>query len=643
MQNNLNNPVFNPNDSTTWRWNDPALANTIVSEAEARQIRQIAPQLGGVFTLLHTGDSGILPSLIDHNLNETQQLIARRAAIVVTAQQTYGIPIRNEQQAIDAHRQIDNFFGGFDNNMNLHPRQADLIHKTIDSRFAAREFLKGRNSLDNSLPSEGRRNTRRPLTITEAALVHFFKHIVEDIPYNVAQNRHDYLRVNLQAPLQTNDGTYVFIRHAFEYLVRMYEGIGADNPEILTLLNLLINNTAVTGAIKNAIIREISATKLGASLKHLQGITDEEAVWYINFLSGLVNGIRLQKPNNILDSQQNIITVFDVSKTDINIDNLCHAKTMANDRGALTNLATFIDYIRLVVNLINAGYQAVNAGCLNDLLDFQEGALALNFARSKKIDPNTLAQSLHIAITAPHNPAHSKENQAAYINLMTEAVSKYINGPHGFVEVMVPGFHNQPLAPVDFIRELFNNAAMSILLNRARVIGLNANAIACTLARSRGIEGTLLLLGFVLDIIGVNIQNINVQLINDFVSNQSGATDTLNKARNVHLNASSVARLMSCGNNHNNRLADLRVVIDLIEPQNRAAIRLEADAVNRYLALDGSPEKIHNYRVQNISRDMIIEAINLALRVDAARQVIARLPEDIRNPILAELNQQNAA
>lgn len=266
-QNNLNNRAFNPNDSNTWRWNDPALENTIVSEAEARQIRQIAPQFGGVFTLLHTDGSRILPSLVDHNLNETQQLIARRAAIVITAQQTHGIPIRNERQVMDAHRQIDSLFG----DIVLHPRQADLIHKTIDSCFAAREFRRGRNLLDSNIPEGNYPN--RAEVITEAALIRFFKHIVEDIPHDIVPNRDDYIRVDLTTFLRNHDNTYVFIRHAFDYLARMYNGISPNNcpnnSETLMLLNRLINNTAVTGAIKNAIIKEISANNLGASLKHL--------------------------------------------------------------------------------------------------------------------------------------------------------------------------------------------------------------------------------------------------------------------------------------------------------------------------------------------------------------------------------------
>lgn len=388
-----------------------------------------------------------------------------------------------------------------------------------------------------------------------------------------------------------------------------------------------------------------------------------------------MNGIGKTITNEILNDQRNVRTIFEASKTDINIENLCHARTMVNNRKALIDLPSFINYIQYVVNLINApDSQDVDAGCLNDLLGFEEGALALNFARSEKLDPNTLAKSLHLAINNSNNLAHSKESKAAYINLMTEVVSQYrpsgiASAGYQLLEAMSP--KNQPNR-VDFIKELFNDLAISILLNRARVIGLNANVIVVIL-KNREVNESLLLLDFVLDIIGANIQKVNGQLMNIIISTDSKeATNILNQAHNANLNASSVARLMSCSNTYNDVIANLKVVIDLIQPQKQAAIRLEADAVNRYLALDGSPERIDADRTQKIGRERIIATINQALEAqDAAIQgqvtmiqmlpahlraqfiaqlpeemrnaLIARLPENIRNPILAALNPQNAA
>lgn len=681
-QNNLNNRVFNPNDDTTWRWNDPALANTIVSEAEARQIRQIAPQFGGVFTLLHTDGSRILPSLIDHSLNNNQQLIARRAAIIITAQQTHGIPVRNIRQAVDAHRQIDSFFGEFDNNIVLHPRQADLIHKTIDSCFAAREFRRGRNLLDSNIPEGNYPN--RAEVITEAALIRFFKHMVEDIPYDIVPNRYDYIRVDLRTFLRNHNNTYVFIRHAFEYLVGMYKGIGSNNRGALMLLNRLINNEGVTGAIKNAIIANIPAVKLGASLKHLQGITDEEAVCYINFLSGLVNGIGLITTNQLLDLGKGVRAILAISKTNIRVENLSYAITIASNEGVpnrLNDINTIIDYIQLINNLINTpSSQEVDARCLNTLLSFQEGALALRASAIyysplfKDENGRMLAKALHTAITDGKRPADSKESQVAYINLITEVINQYLYNATSYTRIVKVGWAillgvEQGYADIEnFLKRVLNRQDMCIVLNTARVLRLNASSISSIIARSQDIENNLILLNFVLDIVDANTQRGSAAMMNDFIAKQNEAMDTLNKACNIKINAISIARLMSCSNTHNDRIANLKVAIDLIEPQNQ----LKADEVNRYLALDGSPERINADRTQKIGRERIIATINQALEAqDAAIQgqvtmiqmlpahlraqfiaqlpeemrnaLIARLPENIRNPIIAALNPQNAA
>lgn len=635
MQNNLNNRVFNPNDHTSWRWNDPVLANTPISEAEARQITQIARQLGGVITLLHTEGSRILPSLIEHNLNEAQQLIARRAAIVITAQQTHGIPLKNELQAIDAHRQIDSFFEGLGDNINLHPRQTGLIHKVIDSYFAAKEFRKGRLNLDSNIPSQ--KNLQKRGEISEPALIQFFKHIVENIPSDLSENRpgklsenrYDYIRTDLKNPLQNNRETYVFINKAFDYLVQIYNGINytnfqKENQPILILLNRLINNPAVTNAIKNAIIANIDAAKLGASFKHLQyiieeDIIEEEAAGYINSLSGFANGIGFPMTNQILGLEKGITAVFDISKTSIRIESLCYAITI----NGLDNVDKINNYIKLVADLLNyPDSQAIDAGCLNGLLDFQEGALALRASRIKDHplfkdeDASMLAKAFHTAITDPNYPANSKEEQAAYINLMAQVINQYLDNATSYTRMVkvgwsfILGVEEWCSGPENFIKEIFSRQEMCIILNRARVLSLSANSISSIIARNQDIENSLLLLNFVLDVIGANIQNVSAELVNDFIAKQNGAMDILNKASNVSLSASSIAHLIGKSNTHNDRIANLKLVTDLIDPQNKAAIRLDVNAMNRYLTIDGSPERINADRVQKISREKTIHTIN---------------------------------
>ncbi len=191
MQSNLNNRVFNPNDHTSWRWNDPVLANTPISEAEARQITQIARHLGGEFSFLsRTSNPDILTAVTNHNLPEAQQLIARRAAIIVTAQMKNGIPVRDASK-VDIHHQINTFFEGLPEDLKIEEEQKTLIHKTIDSYFTAKEFRVGRRKL-NSYDAFPKNTQNRP-EMTKANLLKFFHYMIADIPSEVAQDSYNPL------------------------------------------------------------------------------------------------------------------------------------------------------------------------------------------------------------------------------------------------------------------------------------------------------------------------------------------------------------------------------------------------------------------------------------------------------------------
>ncbi len=656
MQSNLNNRVFNPNDHTSWRWNDPVLANTPISEAEARQITQIARHLGGEFSFLsRTSNPDILTAVTNHNLPEAQQLIARRAAIIVTAQMKNGIPVRDASK-VDIHHQINTFFEGLPEDLKIEEEQKTLIHKTIDSYFTAKEFRVGRRKL-NSYDAFPKNTQNRP-EMTKANLLKFFHHMIADIPSEVAQD--SYIRLKNDKPVKINDQIYVFLSCAFGYLKNVYEGI-QDSPN-RNVLNHLITSPTIVNALKLAIIKGIPAKALGHSLGHI-GNDPHAIAQYLVFISEVFKHTSVEDRAVILNSAEYVQILFEASQSGIEALHLASSLYINENHPSsfmrINTIKEKMDYINLAVSLVHApDSQAIHSDFMNALLSNKKGAQALSYARYVELhvglDKHCLAKCLSTVLSSNNAPSDI-EVIADYICLVGKALHIHVTTLYSMWKSMVStvfSTYYQNAHPGEQADLILKDEAMSLTFYRAQLVGLDAHTISYILHEHLDIQETCLLFNFLLDILEANIKNTDAALIKVFFEKVNYAAYTLNEARKKDLSPTSVGHLISIAakatvgilnlnlamNVFSNYLstyeerqatsvgiggiANLNLAINLISNHG-----LSSEELNTYLTLDQALKTFNDHRYQNKSSDLLVAIIRQALKDQEIAQLRRQVEE----------------
>lgn len=640
MQNNLNNRVFNPNDHTSWRWNDPVLANTPISEAEARQITQIARQLGGEFSFLNrTSNPDILTAVTKHTLSETQQLIARRAAIIVTAQMKNGIPVRSSPQKPDMHKQINTFFEGLPDNLKIEEEQNTLIHKTIDSYFTAREFRVGRGKLDSYDPFP--KNAQNRPEMTKANLLKFFNYMIADIPSAVAQD--NYVRLKNDKPVAVNEAIYVFLTCAFEYLKSMYDGI-KDSPN-RNILNNLITFPIIVDAIKQAMIKGLPPKALGYSLGHV-GNDLHDIAKYIIFVSELLENTYGETRRLILSSSEYVKILFEASQSSIEAQSLASGLQVNENHlynpPRINTIKEKMHYVNLSLGLVNApDCNAVNADFVNSLLNNKKGAQSLNYARYIGLDKSCLAKCLSTLLSA-NNPPSDIEQIADYIGLVGQSLYLHTTTLYSTWKILFNSFwsgYYQNSHPGEQADLILKDEAMSLAFYRAQLAGLDAPTISYILHENLDIQETSLLLNFLLDLIGAEVQGIDADFIKLFFEKVNYAAYTLNEARKKGLNPLSVGHLIKIAERASVGITNLSLAITVFSSpwltgevikateigiggiaNVNLAINLisnhglSSEELNTYLNLDQAPRNFNDHRYQNKSSDLLVAIIRQTLK-----------------------------
>lgn len=663
-QNNLNNRIFSPNDHTTWRWEkDEVLKEIPIEEAEARQIRQIAPQLGGtVYQVLNTYPSRFLYNYIDPNLNNNPQLLARRAAVIMKGQANNRVCIRGPVS--NAHSQIRNFFEG--GNMVPPPQQATSIHKTIDSSFAAKEFYKGRKMLstyeyclDDSLVS-----LRQEDIITKDCLFNFFNRIIA----NTESEDHNYINIRPAPLIGVGAGNYIY--EAYNYLRKVYDSLETRDDMAATrstreLLKDVINIEQGIDSVPRAIRVRLSSEGYGSIIKYFLRIKEElrlrnqidnwtplRIIEFINYVCEMDNnphGLEIETINQLLLTSNFIAALKRAFEVQIDPHSLSYglqvASTVPDESFRATKLHDKITFILQAVSLVSAeNSDSVNADCVSNILDLQEGAFALNLCRHFALNATILAEALHMAINAENDPTVTPETQAAYIGLIANTVKEWIYiwlAPDAaflnryFLKQVaqvtaLAGFNVKQLV-VNYVENYLNSTEEAKRsFNTCRVSGINARAIACFMRAHRDNElnnETLYNnINFAVDITEQNIQNVDAVLVNDFIDTGNGIP--LHEVRMIGLTAYSVAQLMRVANSHKTRLLNFKLALKLMQNTSRItrgdSYRSTALHMNHYLGIIGNPENFRLSRKDQSRRPLLAGTFrrSLAQNIRQAQNVV---------------------
>lgn len=655
-QNNLNNRVFNPNDHTTWRWNDPVLAHTPISEAEARQISQIARHLGGEFSFLsRTSNADILTAVTNHNLPEAQQLIARRAAIIITAQMKNGIPVRDASK-VDIHHQINTFFEGLPEDLKVDEAQKILIHKTIDSYFTAKEFRVGRRKLDSYSPFP--KNTQNRPEMTKAHLLQFFNHMIADIPANIAQD--SYIRLKNDNPVKLNDQIYVFLSCAFGYLKNVYEGI-QDSPN-RNVLNHLITAPTIVNALKLAMIKGIPAKALGHSLGHI-GNDPHTVAQYLIFISEVLKHTSVEDRALILISAEYIKILFEASQSGIEALHLASSLHInENHRSSFMVIHTIEEkmaYISLAVGLVQApDSPAIHSDFMNALLSNRKGAQALNYARYVELhvglSKHCLAKCLSTVLSSD-NPPSDIEQIADYIYLVGKALHIHVTTLYSMWKSMVSTMFSsyyQNAHPGEQADLILKDESMSLAFYRAQLLGLDAYTISYILHEHLDVQETCLLFNFLLGILEANIKNMDVAFIKIFFEKVNYAAYTLNEARKKGLSPISTGQLIRIAEKASVGMMNLSLAISVLSNYRASYEEVQAtpiglggmenlnlalnlisnhglssDELNTYLSLDQALKNFNNHRYHNKGSDLLVAIIRHTLKDQEIAQLRRQVEE----------------
>lgn len=640
MQNNLNNPVFNPNDYTTWRWKkDNVLQNIPIRETEANQIRQIAPHLGGIARLLETKDA--LNLLEENSPEHNPKLIERRAAIIINSQFNNKLCIRNQDP--NAHDQLTTFFEDFSENIPFGtlPR----MHKIIDSNFATKEFLKGRKTLDTYNYYSG--NLFPPHEITECHLFRFFNCVIE----NTQNNDQNYINIRHIPVDREGAGADVgnYIYEAFNYLRETYDYAEENNQQegARRLLNRLIGSEEGINSIIFAIRVGLLSQGLSIILKYFSLPQRENQInWdplkiarFINFLCEMgtaPNGLNIDTMNEQLLTQnfiEALTRAFDVRLSPLSLSYALQVSNTIPEENELkvNDVDKKIAYMLFAIALIEAPESpSIDADCINALLSIQRGVLALNLCRHFSLEAHILAQALNHVTNIQNNPTFTPEHKAAYLELIANTVKEWTEiwlrpGEYFFnrrrlINILWYTGWDVFRIVIQYVQDYLGEDEAKLSFNKARVSGLNAKSLAYFMRTHRdySLDNPTLSanINFTIEIIQANNPDVNANLINELIYERSGATFTLHTARDQGLNASSVAHLMQVGENHTERLSNLKLTFGLMNetfhlPSN-IHYRPTSEHLNAYLNRAKNPELFNVYRLQG-SKLAVAAAIHYAI------------------------------
>lgn len=639
----MQNP-FNPNDHTTWRWRrDEVLQNIPIHEAEANQIRQIAPHLGDVPRLLDTRDAlNLLETLTpqENNFNNNQRLIERRAAIIINGQFNNRMCISGQNP--NAHDQITDFFQGLEE--NILPETLNKTHKVLDSNFATKEFLKGRRILDSYNYYAG--NLFPPHEITEYHLFRFFNHVIE----NTQNNNHNYINIRHIPTDRVGAGANVgdYIYESYNYLREIYDYVEENNQqeEARRLLNSLIGSEEGINSIRAAIRVGLLSERLSAILKYFSLAAQEASAlkWdplkiarFINFVCEVgtaPNGFNIETINELLLNPKAIEALTRAFEVRISPLSLSYALqvccTVPEEIDVrVGDVDKKIAYILFTVALAEAPESpSVNAECINALLILQRGALALNLCRHFGLDATILAQSLSYVTNIQENPTHTPEQKAAYLELIVNTVKEWIDiwlGPGEYVFskrrltniLYYAGWDVQQII-LQYIQNYLGEGEAKLSFNKARVSGLNAKSLAYSMRTHRdySLDNATLSqnIKFIIDIIYVNDPDVNANLMNEFIDELRGATFTLHTARDQGLNETSAAHLMQVGVNHTERLNNLKLAFSLMKETFKLPsgvyYKPTPKDINTYLNKPKKPEFFNIQRLEGARLPVVAAAIH---------------------------------
>lgn len=748
MNNNPNNflaiPNFNIDNIETWRWNHRELWNVPIEEAEARHIQKIAQRVGGVGILLATGTiPHILNAVSNPRLPDPQPSIACRTAIFISAQDVLGTSKRQ------TYHQVNEFLEGFPPNLRVSDEQRILINQTIDSWCTARRLagksdfhkltkvnlftfficlLRDRANIDNinhvAPVNANPEGLQEPIQANNVLTIRAGKAYLKTI-FEKAVN--DNLRANLNT------------------LIGSFQGANAIKTAIQKNLRAKILITGLNHNLTEDIDLIASYIQLAADMVNRENAPQ----------------INLEVIEELLKDREGTAALMQAARAGINAEDLALSLHRAQEVnpplgcGLVNSLATRIAYINLASNLVldapeheienGVLIRFLNEAIVGNLLRSEQGSIALNLARYYFLNSEGLAKALDLFRTN-YDPDTCAQRQAGYIEFLCKILYVWplrkLHKAFSRDQLNQNNFENNTLinvSPNAFRKtiEFFDRQDVSILLNNFlndpnpdinealyRCFDRNyvEPVIIATFIKSATDRKSQETMGNnnQNEILSTNLQaylNIAATLVrdeeneenrthlinqfNEFITYAESARSSLYRARSVGITPESIMKLIrAANNNHQHAVENIKLVIDFLQPinqQNQADIRLDPDAVNRYLDLDGSPERMNDHRAGTIPRRIIINTITDVLRthedlqqrnqqlnqvnqqlnqaqqqIDAVmqervntvlgvpttairiivlntyspeirEQVIARLPEDIRNPILAELDQQNAA
>ncbi len=675
---NNQNPIpnFNLEDKATWRWNHRNLIHTSIEEAEASHIKQVSGCVGGVRILL---SSGAIPHILDAvtnpNLPEPQPSIACRTAIFMSAQDVC------KTSRGQARTEIDEFLNKFPDNLRVNNAQRTLIYKTIDSWCTARD--------SKDLNNFGE--------ITQINLFHFFNYLLRDIlPVNNLENdinEENYIRQDLTEPLCLNgfNTCSIFINCASIYLVRMFNR--SADAHIRVILNKLIGNPQGAEAIQTAIQKEISADTLITSLNY-KCIGNENLIAnYIQLAADMVKVEGHDRVNAgvisaLLSSREGTLALIQAAKANLSPQNLA----LGLDRDEilffgglkslfLYNIPAQVDYMNLVAGLVNApNSPSVTKEVVENLITSEEGSEALNLARTCGLGDEALAKALQVAIDRNNNSiANNVQRQTAYIKFLCEIIiepsslKKIEDVRTNAINDFLKAASNHKIRDAIyecFYYERIQAKAVKVLMSVAKMLDKN-NPNVVVLANLK----TYLV---ITDILAKEAQNLGsdvndiINKFNEFITYAESSSSILYKASQLHnIRPESLTKLIKiANNNHDYAVKNIQLVIDLL-----ASTKLTADEMNHYLELEDSSKTINTAREKKTPHETIIDTVSSSVRSsmqlrqqienanqervrtivsvpaevrivilntyspEIRTQVIARLPEDIRNAVVAGLNQ----
>lgn len=667
-------PNFNLEDRATWRWNHRNLIHTPIEEIEANHIKQVAGFVGGAKILLSSGAiPHILDAVTDPNLPEPQPSIACRVAIFMSAQDVCKTP-RGQ-----ARIEIESLLDGLPDNLEVNNTQRALIYKTLDSWCIARDSnnLKGFSE------------------ISHLNLFQFFKYLLKDIPpgNNPENNNNgeDYMRQDLIEPLFVDNTCSIFLNCASNYLVRLLSK--SVDAQIREHLNALIGNPQGAEAIQNVIQKEISADTLITSLNYKCSGNENLIANYIQLAADMVKVEGHEQVNAavisaLLSSREGTLALVQAAKANLSPQFLA----LGLDRDELLlfkdfrklflyNVPAQVDYINLVAGLVNEpNSPSVTKEVVENLINSKEGSDALNLARTCGLGYEALAKALHVAIDRNHtNIAQNVQRQTAYIRFLCDIIIqpsslKKIEDvrANAINEFLNAASHHEIRDAIYecFYYERIQAKAIKVLMSVAKIIDKNyPNAVV--LANLKTYLAIATILARDAQNLGNDVSDI-MNKFNEFITYAEASISILYKASQLYnISPESLTKLIKItNNNHDPAVKNIQLVIDLI-----VSTKLTADEVNDYLELDNSAKIINTARETKTPHETIIDTVKSSVRssmqlkqqIESANQervrtivsvpaevrivvlntytpeiraqVISRLPEDIRNEVLAGLNQ----